>query len=161
MNAMAPRVARLANGTPIEFWDAALVQARLEEMGQSLRRLRVQGLRPHGFVSKWPDYVRSYWEEFAAAVGRAGTWEKARLRPIPPSPAAIDRMDECFEWFHFVDQADTRRIIWMYALGIRRKMIAEAFGRDRQTVWRWYKEGLEQIVVGLNRRLASAGSAAA
>ncbi|MGE0736036.1 MAG: DUF6362 family protein [Alphaproteobacteria bacterium] len=154
INPNSPRVARLADGTPIEFWDAASVQARLEEMGQCLRRMRVPGLRPSGYVSKWPDHVRGYWAEFSAAVGRGGTWEQVRLRPIPPAPAAIDRMDECFEWFHLVEHPDTRRIIWMHALGIRRKSIAAAFGRDRQTIWRWYRHGLQQIVAGLNQRLA-------
>ncbi len=141
------------SGVMVEFFDAALVRSRLAEMGDTLKRLRARGLRPAGYLSAWPDFVREYWDEFSAAVARGGEWEAAQVALSPPDPAAITRMDECFDWFRLVPEDSDRRLLWAYALNVNQRRIARLMGIHRETLRRRIRDAVGELVGALNRRI--------
>ena len=67
-------------------WTPKLVEARFEEAADTIRRL--PSVRVQGYFNTWPPVIQNFWEAF----GRT----EVRVRPAPPAPAAIDRMDETF-----------------------------------------------------------------
>jgi len=115
-------------------WTASLVEERLAEAADVLDRLPEQ--RIQGFFSTWPPIVRDYWE----AYGR----HAPELRRPWPSPAAIDRMDEAFEWLRWLDPVDAR-ILWMRAEKNPWKAICWHAGMARATAHRHWIYGLSVI----------------
>ena len=119
-------------------WTHQKIINRLEEAAGTLRRLpdkRLQGLK-----SNWPETIPTR--------GDYGS-DEIRLRLGPPSPEAIDRMDEALEWLRWLDTED-RQMVWLRAERIPWKMIMRKFGRSRSTVTARWKEALSQIVAILN-----------
>jgi hypothetical protein len=106
-------------------WTPKLVEARLEEAADTLRRLpeqRVQACR-----SGWPQIIREFHDAYGC--------EPARLRLGPPSAVAIDRMDQTLAWLRWLEPDDAR-IVWLRACGVRWKPICYRFGVSRDTAWR-------------------------
>lgn len=76
-----------------QHWTASLVEERLAEAADVLRRLPEE--RVQGYFSTWPAFLRDVREAYG--------WQQARMRPIPPSPGAIDRMDEAMRWLRWLE----------------------------------------------------------
>ena len=74
-------------------WTAALVEERLVEAADVLKRLPEVKVR--GYFNTWPQMVH----EFADLVGQ----EPRRLRRPLPGPAAISRMEEALPWLRWVE----------------------------------------------------------
>ena len=139
--------AHLASGRIVEYWDAEAVEARLAEAADTIRRLRVPGAWPAGHRSLWPDVVRDFWDVFG--------FHETEVRPSPPSPRAIGRMDETMTWLTFIDTPLDRRIVWAKAFGLSNRKIARITGWSRETVRRNHKRALGGIVEALNARRAA------
>jgi len=120
-------------------WTPERVEERLEAAADALRRL--PPVRVQGHASTWPAVIR----EFHEAYG----WDETRLRLGPPSPAAIDAMDEALAWFAWLTP-DEARIVWLRACRVRWKAVAWRFRADRSTVWRWWVCALAKIAARLN-----------
>jgi hypothetical protein len=120
-------------------WTPKLVAAYLEEAADTLHRLPDR--RVGGYVSAWPEIVRDYWQAFG--------WHDAEVRPIPPSPKAIDQMDESLRWLWWLEPHEAR-LAWARASGKPWKVIAYQFGIDRTTAWRRWRYGLITIAARLN-----------
>ena len=120
-------------------WTPKLVEERLEEAADTLRRL--PAVKVQGFVCTWPPIVRDFWEAFG--------WNEVQPRPGSPSPAAIDRMDETFRWLHWLDP-DEVRLVWLRAEGVRWKLISHRFGINRSTAWRHWTFALIKVAGFLN-----------
>jgi hypothetical protein len=104
-----------------------MVEARFEEAADTLRRLPNQHIQQ--CRSTWPAVVR----DAAEAYG----WASIRVRRGPPAADAIDRMDECLEWFTWLD-GDDARLVWLRAAGVQWKLICGRIGVSRTTAWqRW------------------------
>ena len=137
----------LASGQIVEYWDIEAVNARLIEAGDTLRRLRVPGAWPAGHRSAWPDVIRDFWDMFG--------YHETDVRPSPPSPQAIGRMDETMTWLAFVDAPLDRRIIWAKAFKLSNRKVAMIAGQSRETIRRRHKRALGSIVEALNTQRAA------
>lgn len=117
----------------------SLVAERLEEAAETLRRL--PAAKVQGYFSAWPPVVRDFWEAFG--------WETAQVRLGPPTPGAIDRMDEALAWLRWLEP-DTARILWLRACGVRWKLITWRMGIGRTKAWQIWIGGLATIAVRLD-----------
>jgi hypothetical protein len=111
-------------------WTPLLVQERLEEAADVLKRLPT--MKVQGYFSTWPKIIY----EFSDLVGQ----EPEPMR-FPPSPAAISRMEETVLWTidtdHIIDSKDAK-ILWMRAFGERWKRVCAEVGLARPTAaLRW------------------------
>ncbi len=120
-------------------WTPKLVAVHLEDAADTLRRL--PNRRVGGYARAWPEIVREYWEAFG--------WHEVELRPIPPAPGAIDRMDEVLRWLWWLER-DEARLVWARATGRPWKAIAYEHGIDRTTAWRRWTYALITIAARLN-----------
>ena len=107
-------------------WTPKAVAVRLEEAADTLGRLPT--CRGGGYASACPEIARGYYEAFGP---------NASARPIPPSPEAIDRMDEALGWLCWLE-SEERRLVWRRAEGLPWKRITHRLGIGRTTAWqRW------------------------
>ncbi len=119
-------------------WTPEIVAERLEEAADTLRRL--PPVRVRGHASSWPEVVRDVREAYG--------WDEARPRLGPPSPAAIDAMDEALRWLAWLEP-DEARLVWLRAEGVRWKLICYRFGVGRSTAWRRWVCALVKIAARL------------
>ena len=122
-------------------WTASLIEERMVEAADTLKRLPEARVR--GYFSTWPAVIRDYWEAF----GR----EDVRLRRGPPSPAAIDRMDETMAWLRWLEPDDAR-IVWLRASGEPWKAVCWKVGLARTAAHQHWMYALCVIVWRLNGR---------
>ena len=120
-------------------WTATMVGGRLAEAADTLRRL--PSAKVQGYVSAWPQVVRDFWEGFG--------WNEVEVRLGPPSPGAIDRMDETLCWLRWLER-DEIRLVWLRAEGVRWKLICMRFGVGRTTAWYRWQGALSKIAARLN-----------
>ena len=116
------------------------VADQLKEAAITLQRLpeeRLQRLK-----SNWPETI-PVWGDYGD--------EKTRVRMGPPTPDAIDRMDEALGWFHWLEP-DESKLAWAVANGINRKLIGSRFGIHRGTVWREWKAIMRKLTAIINVR---------
>lgn len=106
-------------------WTCERVAERREGAADTLRRPPESTIQRR--CTRWLPIIRDARE----AYGR----DEVRVRLGPPSPAAIDRMDETFTWLKWLDPEEVR-LVWMRACRIRRKPVCYRFGVARQTAWR-------------------------
>jgi hypothetical protein len=105
----------------------------------------ILGLLPpakvQGYFSLMPEYLHSEEEK------REQEPEPMRVRP---NPAALSRMEEVFEWIHWVRTPYERHLIWWRAERLPWKVIRERTGYCRTTLTEHHNRALEQITVRLN-----------
>lgn len=120
-------------------WTVGAVAERFAEAAETARRL--PPVRVQGYFNLWPAFARREWEAFAA--------EECDYRPLPPTPAAIERMLETMGWVQWLDM-EQRHLVWMRARQCEWGRIGKRFGCDRHTVHRWWKMALQGIADRLN-----------
>ena len=121
------------------------VADQLKEAAATLKRLpeeRLQRLK-----SNWPETI-PVWGDYGD--------EKTRVRMGPPTPDAIDRMDEVLGWLGWLEP-DESKLAWAVACGINRKLIGSRFGIHRGTVWREWKAIMRKLtaIINLRREMAA------
>ena len=124
-----------------EKWTSKMVSNQLEEAANTLRTLRITGLKPMGYSSNWPDVVHDTNEAYG--------WDEAKVNRGPPTPDAITRMDESLNWLLWLEP-DQARLVWMHADGIPRKMIYASVGMSRMKSWRVWMASLMTIASMIN-----------
>jgi len=104
----------LDNNGKGKFAEGVWVAGRLEDAASTLKRLPASN--PHRrALTYWPDVVENFWTAYGMTP--------VSLRPIPPSAAAITRLDETLEWFFYVPgETDAEKHIY------RSVLLARAFG---------------------------------
>ena len=117
-------------------WTPSLVEDRLAEAADTLRRL--PETRIQGHASTWPPYVQECLES-----------TEVKLRRPPPSAAAITRMDEALPWLRHLDPTDAK-IIWLRATNAPWKVICWQVGMTRATAHRHWLFALCVIAWKLN-----------
>ncbi|MCB1502167.1 MAG: helix-turn-helix domain-containing protein [Bauldia sp.] len=122
-------------------WTPSLVEARLAEAADVLKRLPDQRIR--GYFNTWPQIVA----EFSDLVGQ----EPPRLGRPPPQPDAISRMEETLSWTHGLDPTDAK-IVWLRAGGERWKTICWKVGMVRSAANEHWLYALCVIAWRLNGR---------
>lgn len=100
-----------------QAWTPKLVEERLAEAADTLRRL--PAVKVQGYICSWPTVVRTMHEAYG--------WHAARVCLGPPSPGAIDRMDETITWLAWLEPDDAK-IVWLRASGVRWKLITWGLG---------------------------------
>jgi Domain of unknown function (DUF6362) len=143
----------MSRAADTRLFDAELVIYRLEEAGAALLALPGTG---------WSTRLRgSSLEIVRTAIENYG-WTTNRIRPPVPSAAQITRMDEAMSWIPLipVDRYVLRRIVGARSLVhpiterhlFPWRRLATALGADHKAVQRWHAQGIDLIVLALNRR---------
>lgn len=120
-------------------WTRELVEQRLIEAAEVMKRL--PEVRVQGYFSVWPTIL----PEFGDLVGR----EPARIKPPPPLPDAISRMEATLPWLRWLEPDDAR-LVWARAERTPWKPICWRFGISRATACRRWEYGLSVITWKLN-----------
>ncbi|ABK45256.1 conserved hypothetical protein [Magnetococcus marinus MC-1] len=123
-------------------WDAPAVAKRLEEAAFTMKRLPVKGLKPEEVRSAWPEVIHEFYDAYG--------WGTAEARLGPPSPSAIDRLDEVMGWLEWLEP-DHRRLVWYRAERVPWKLLMRRFGRARSTLAAHWKSAIFQVVAVLNQ----------
>ncbi len=141
------------------LFDAELVTCLLEEAGATLLALPGTG---------WSTRMRASSLEIVRAAIEGYGWTTNRIRPPIPPAARITRMDEAMGWLQLIptDRYVLRRIVGarslVHPLTERHlypwRRLAAAIGADHKAVQRWHGQGIDLIVLALNRRGATVAS---
>lgn len=124
------------------MWTSAMVEDWLAEAADTLRRLPDGEAKFRlGPRSAWPDVVRD------AVTAQGADGPKVRLGP--PSPGAIDRLEQVISWLALLTEAQ-RRIAWALASGIPMAKLARLIGCHRNTVANRQAAALRVIAGHLN-----------
>lgn len=119
-------------------WTLEQVAERFREAAETAHRL--PPVRVQGYFNTWPAIRRERWEAY---------FDGERVLHIPPSPDAIDRMEETMRWVLWLSEAD-RHLVWMRAEECEWNDIARRFGCSRATAWRRWRRALSVVVVRLS-----------
>jgi hypothetical protein len=120
------------------YWTPRAVATLLEEAADTLGRLPDD--RGGGYARVWPPTVHGSREPLGS---------HAVARPIPPSPEAIDRMEEVLGWLCWLEPEE-RRLVWLRAEGLPWKRITCRLGIGRTTAWQKWTMALLKIASRLN-----------
>lgn len=119
-------------------WTADDVADHFAEAFRTLRKLPSAAPRGHG--SHWPQILRSAREIAAMEPEPMRVW---------PSPAAITRLEQTFDWVLWIAEPE-RKLVWSRAARVPWKVIAGEMGCDRTTAWRRWQLALTTIAARLN-----------
>ena len=119
-------------------WDGKMVATRMEEAAETMKRLPNE--RMQGYRSSWPETLPSL-EDYRES--------RTKVRLGPPSPDAIDRMDETMSWLRWLER-DQIRLVWSRAVRIPWKLILRQLGVCRETARLKYLVALISIASRLN-----------
>lgn len=120
-------------------WTVDIVAERFAEAAETARRL--PPVRVQDYFNIWPAFARREWEALAA--------EEYDYRPLPPTPAAIERMQETMGWVQWLDE-EQRHLVWMRARQYEWGRIGKRFGWSREAVRRKWQTALQGVVDRLN-----------
>lgn len=121
-------------------WTVEDVAARFAEATRTARRLPPVPVQ--GYFNVWPTIIRQQWETLSH--------EAIPMRPVPPSPEAIERMEEAMRWVQWLEVED-RHLVWMRAKDVPWNRIARRFGCNRTTAWRRWQKALQVVSNRINR----------
>lgn len=127
----------------LEPWTEQEIALRLREAGDTVRRLpKPKG--PAGYGSGWPEVVRDARDAYGYTPGS--------VRPAAPSPTAIDRMDEVFTWFRFLEgRPDECRAFWLaVGCGHSFPQTGRILGVSKTTVRARVWAAMRLVIEGLN-----------
>ena len=119
-------------------WTADDVADHFAEAFRTLRKLPSAAPRGHG--SHWPQILRSAREIAAMEPEPMRVW---------PSPAAITRLEQTFDWVLWIAEPE-RKLVWSRAARVPWKQISGELGCDRTTAWRRWQLALTKIAARLN-----------
>jgi DNA-directed RNA polymerase specialized sigma subunit len=120
-------------------WPPERVAARFQDAVKTESAL--PPCRMQGYSNIWPAIIRQSWE----------TQDTDAQRPTryPPTGKAVEEMVETHEWIQVLEETD-RHIVWGYAQGVPRKVIANKLGIGRTTLHRRHTKALQKIADHLN-----------
>lgn len=118
------------------------MQDRIREAADTLRRMDNTDRKflAAGEKCSWPAYVRD-WHAYGA--------EDAREPRIPPTNAAIDRMNETIGWIAWLatQSRDEAIVVWFsFGAMMRTKTLARRIHANRETVRRKRKAGIQRLL---------------
>lgn len=119
-------------------WTLEQVAERFREAAETAHRL--PPVRVQGYFNTWPAIKREAQEIYS---------DSDRVLRFPPSPEAIDRMEETMRWVLWLSE-DERQLVWMRAEEWEWKDIARRFACDRTTAWRRWVKALSGVTDQLN-----------
>ena len=129
-------------------WTLDLVAERFREAAETAHRL--PPVRVQGYFNVWPAIKREAQEIYT---------DPDRVLRFPPTPEAIDRMEETLRWVLWLEEQQ-RHLVWMRAEEWEWKDIGRRFGCDRTTAWRRWRKALGIVADRLNRAESQASAPA-
>jgi hypothetical protein len=123
------------------LWTASMVEERLEESADTLRRLPPVKVR--GYFGVWPEILYD--------ISDKRGWEARLVVLGPPSAAAISRMEETLTWFRWLTKFENR-LIWLRANRVRWKVICPHIGYERTMAWERWVFALSKVAYRLNEQ---------
>lgn len=130
------------------IWTMRTVSAHLEEAASIHRRLPT--VRVPGYHTLWPEALRDDWE-------RLYDLSNGRSRLGPPMPSEVTYHESVMEWLRWLDP-ETQKVVWMRANRIPWKVLQEAFGKGKTSLWHQRNGGLQRIAAILGNREAAGRS---
>ncbi|KZK85752.1 hypothetical protein PsAD46_03343 [Pseudovibrio sp. Ad46] len=135
----------------------AVILDRLIEAQVVMRLMKVRGVRPGQPQSFWPDFNPSdddQWEAALNAVAKKLTEVEKRARNMAgPDAAAIARMEETWDWMHYIKRNEERKalslLVFCYAYKIQPKKVLDQMGLAKQTAHDRFNRALHEIAVSL------------
>ena len=119
-------------------WTTDDVADHFEEAFRTLRKL--PPVKAQGYFGTWPQVLRTKREIAAMEPEPMRVW---------PSPAAITRLEQTFDWVLWIEEPE-RKLVWSRAARVPWKVIAGEMGCDRTTAWRRWQLALTKIAARLN-----------
>ena len=129
-------------------WTLDQVAERFREAAETAHRL--PPVRVQGYFNTWPAIKRERQELYT---------DPDRVLRFPPTPEAIDRMEETMRWVLWLEE-EQRHLVWMRAEERPWKDIARRFGCDRTTAWRRWQRALATVADRLNHPAAATSARA-
>ncbi|KZK83013.1 hypothetical protein PsAD13_03215 [Pseudovibrio sp. Ad13] len=135
----------------------AVILDRLIEAQVVMRLMKVRGVRPGQPQSFWPDFNPSdddQWEAALNAVAKKLTEAEKRARNMTgPDAAAIARMEETWDWMHYIKRNEERKalslLVFCYAYKIQPKKVLDQMGLAKSTAHLRFHSALEIIALNL------------
>jgi hypothetical protein len=93
------------------------------------------------YFNTWPEVIHSEIELLQ---------QEPEYRCYRPSAASISEMEQTLIWITWINEPDTRKLIWSRAAGAPWKVICRQFGCGRTKAWQTWQQALEQIADRLN-----------
>lgn len=128
-------------------WDRELVRRGIWRAARALSALRSLGARdyPADRAAYWPEVVFTVEERLNREKDTAN-----RVRPAPPSPAEIDRMDAAISWLLPLTRHERRLVFAKAALkGCAWSWLGKQYGVSRDTAKRQHRRAIDAIVARL------------
>jgi hypothetical protein len=125
----------------LQNWTESLVEERLAEAADTLIRLPSRKIQ--GYFGVWPQIKHD--------VSEIAEWEALAVRRGPPTPQAIDRMDDSLPWLRWLTVTE-RRVVWLRANKVGWKIVCARIGRRRTVAWNIWVFALAKIAYRLNDR---------
>ena len=119
-------------------WTTDDVADHFEAAFRTLRKL--PPVKAQGYFGTWPQVLRTKREIAAMEPEPMRVW---------PSPAAITRLEQTFDWVLWIEEPE-RKLVWSRAARVPWKVIAGEMGCDRTTAWRRWQLALTTIAARLN-----------
>ena len=129
-------------------WTLEDVAERFREAAETAHRL--PPVRVQGYFNTWPAIRREAQEIYT---------DPDRVLRFPPTPEAIDRMEETMRWVLWLEEQQ-RHLVWMRAEEWEWKDIGRRFGCDRTTAWRHWRKALAVVIDRLNQPRSEASAKA-
>lgn len=117
------------------------IKARLAEAAATMRLLPPVSPRP--YQAAWPTVIH----DEMAAYG----YSEFAVRPGPPTPSAIARMDECLEWLRWLPR-EYSRLLWWRADGTPWDEIAMRLGVKKRRAITVYNQQVEKLLKRFSKR---------
>jgi hypothetical protein len=121
-------------------WTPKMVASRFYEAADTVHRLPNTGLKPQGYKSSWPEFIRDTCD---------GDNDNTVMRLGPPTADAISRMDECLEWLRWLEPEESK-LIWLRAERKQWKVIMRHIGLSRAAAFARWMAALMQVTAILN-----------
>ncbi len=126
----------------VRDYEITEIASRFEQAVYTLRRL--PPVKARGFFSTWPAIVRTA-EEILHG-------EPDQYRMGPPTPEAITRMDETFNWIFLLDNEEERRLVWLRGAKVPWRAICTEMGCCRTTAYHIWRIALVKIAFRLQTK---------
>ena len=115
---------------------------RFDEAVETLRALKVSGIRPAQMKSGHPEVVRQIYESYG--------YTESVLKLPPPSAAAITRMYEVWGWSNSHMSEFERRVVWAVACGFRWAKIGRSLMISRHEAKKSWTKAIVRLMFKLN-----------